>query len=230
MRLDARLQAVADFVPPKGNCRVADIGTDHAYLPVALVASGRASYVIASDKNAGPCDAARHTVEELGMGASIDVRRGDGFSSVHPGEVNTVCIAGMGGTLICDILAAGKNILQKVETMVFQPMNAVPALRAWLYAHGWYLSDEALAEADGRLYEILQAKKGRMTMPCNALLTIGPVLWQKKPPLLKRHIEQIYQRYHRVMKGMESSGNARNSTKYKEVTAKIEELEAYRSW
>ena len=158
MALDARLQAVADFVLP--GSRVVDVGTDHAYLALELLRQRGAFQVIAADKNAGPCEAARHTIREAGLEGIIPVRQGDGLAVLVPDEVDTICIAGMGGQLIRDILAAAPEILQGASRLVLQPMNAAAGLRRWLYEQGWQLVDESLAEADGRVYEILAAEPG----------------------------------------------------------------------
>ena len=96
MHLDDRLQALADFVPE--GARAADIGTDHGYLAVALLQQGKANFVVAGDKNRGPYEAAKRTVHEYAISEEqISVRLGDGLEVVKPGEVDTVCIAGMGG-------------------------------------------------------------------------------------------------------------------------------------
>ena len=108
MTLDKRLQAVADFVP-KG-CKVADIGTDHGYLAKYLYEQDNSRYVIAADLNAGPCEAARKTFAEFGLEDKIPVRQGSGLEPLSAGEVDTVCIAGMGGKLIADILAGKKEV------------------------------------------------------------------------------------------------------------------------
>ena len=211
MKLGDRLQALADFVPQ--GSRVADIGTDHGYLAVELVKSGKAKFVVASDKNAGPYEAAVRTVRENGLtDERISVRLGDGLKSLKPGEVDTVCIAGMGGTLMVEILEGSPEVVEKLETLVLQPQSAAADLRRWLYRKRWYIEDESLALDDSRIYEIIKAKRGRRKMPEPLLLEIGPVLWQKKPPLLRHHIEALLFQERRVAAGMEKSERAKRST------------------
>lgn len=229
MKLGDRLQALADFVPQ--GSRVADIGTDHGYLAVELVKSGKADFVVASDKNAGPYEAAVRTVHESGLtDASISVRLGDSLKSLEPGEVDTVCIAGMGGTLMVEILEGSPEVVEKLETLVLQPQSAAPELRRWIYRKHWHIEDEALALDDGRIYEIIMAKRGRRKMPEQLMLEIGPVLWQKKPPLLRHHIEALLFQARRVAAGMEKSEVAKKSKKYQAVVKHIKELGEHLSW
>lgn len=228
MQLDNRLRAVADFVVP--GSRVADIGTDHAYLPVYLVEAGKADFVVAGDKNTGPCEAAFRTVREHGMGDRISVRQGDGLAILKEGEVDTVCIAGMGGSLMCEILGAYPEQLKEIGMLVLQPMNDVPELRKWIYQHYWHIEDEDLALSDGRIYEIIMAKRGRRKRPSPLMLSIGPVLWEKKTDLLRHHIEALLFQTRRIAAGMEKSDRAKKSKKYREIIESIKALEERLRW
>ncbi|MGO5130873.1 tRNA (adenine(22)-N(1))-methyltransferase [Mitsuokella jalaludinii] len=228
MHLDDRLQALADFVSE--GSRVADIGTDHGYLSIALVQAGKADFVVASDKNAGPFEAATRAVREAGLMDTISVRLGDGLATLQPGEVDTVCIAGMGGVLMTEILEASPEVVAQLTTLILQPQSAAVELRRWLYRKHWHIADESLAIADGRIYEIIKAERGRRKMPEEILLEIGPVLWEKKPPLLRHHIESLLFQQRRVAAGMEKSKRALSSRKYQEVKGRIKELEARLSW
>ena len=228
MQLDARLRAVADFVP-KGS-RVADVGTDHGHLAIALVQEGVAPFAIASDKNEGPLEAARRAVYEAGLAERISLRLSDGLAKVAAGEVDAAILAGMGGALMAAILSASPAVVERLSTLVLQPQGAAAELRRWLYQNGWHIADEALALADGRIYEIIQAKQGKRRMPKNILLEIGPVLCKKKPPLLRHHIEGLLFAQRRALAGMEKSETARQSKKYASAKARMEELEGYLRW
>lgn len=229
MQIDDRLQALAELVPE--GCRAADIGTDHGYLAITLLREGRASFVVASDKNQGPYEAAKRTVRENAVPAeAISVRLGDGLQVLEPGEVDTACIAGMGGVLMISILEAAPDVTKRLTTLVLQPMNGAAELRQWLYGHGWHISDESLAVADGRIYEIIQARRGKRTMPLALDLLVGPVLWAKKPPLLRHHIEALLFQLRRVLTGMEKSSRAQQSRKYSQVKKQVMELEERLKW
>ena len=211
--LDERLAAVAAFVP-LGAC-LADIGTDHAKLPLALATSGKIAHAIAVDVNEGPFEAAWCAVQA---------------AALSPGEVNSVAVAGMGGSLISRILADGAAVLQTVETLVLQPQSDAAELRAWLYDNGWHIEEESLVRAGGRLYEILRARRGKKEKPEPILLEVGPCLWQKKPPLLKEHIEQLLFRVRRAREGMEKSARAREGAAYRALGEKAAALEEKLIW
>lgn len=223
-QLDDRLKALADLVAE--GARVADIGTDHGYLAIDLIKSGRASFVIAGDKNKGPYEAARRTVKLAGLNEeNISVRLGDGLQVLKPDEVDTVCIAGMGGILMTEILAAATLVTNKLGTLILQPMNGALELRAWLYANDWHIVKEKLAVADGRLYEIICAKKGRAAKPSHIELLVGPTIIKEQPPLFKNHIEALLFSMRRVLNGMKKSETAKETEKYKMVQQDIKELE-----
>ena len=223
MRLDGRLAAVAALVPR--GARAADVGTDHAYLAIALLNEQDVETVIATDKNEGPCAAARRTISASGFANRVQVRLGDGLAPLSPGEVDTVCIAGMGGGLIASILAEGAEVLAEVSRLVLQPMNDAAALRQWLYDNGWHIVEESLATADGRLYEIIAAEPGTEETPEPWLLTLGPVLWRDRPPLFARHAKAQTERLRRILRGMEKSETARESEAYRKIAGELSEIE-----
>ncbi|MNO24175.1 tRNA (adenine(22)-N(1))-methyltransferase [compost metagenome] len=156
MKLSARLQHIADWLP--AGCRFADIGSDHALLPVAAVRSGRAAFAIAGEVNDGPLEAARRQVAEAGETGRISVRKGDGLAVIAPGEVDAITIAGMGGALIASILDEGQAKLVGVKQLVLQPNVGGEFVRRWLLKHDWYLVEEAILEEDGKIYEVMKAE------------------------------------------------------------------------
>lgn len=222
MILDDRLEAVAGFVPP--GCKVADIGTDHGYLAMALYQRDKTRTVIAADKNVGPCQAARHTLAEAGLADIIQVRQGDGLKALAAGEADTVCIAGMGGKLISEILSAEPNVLSQLRYLVLQPQNAYSLLRKWLYEHDWHIADEALAKVDGRVYQIVKAQAGRAAMPSELALKLGPVLLASRPALFAQHVENNLASCRRILHGLRQS-EAPDEARIMEIEAEIAELE-----
>ena len=153
--LDKRLSAVAALV--RQGSRLADIGTDHAYLPVHLVQAGVCPSAIASDIGAGPLDAARRTVTENGLTSEIALRLGNGLATVSAGEVEDVAIAGMGGETIVMILEAAPWVQDEGIRLILQPMTRAEDLRRWLLSHGFTILEEHLI-IDGRhLYPVMAA-------------------------------------------------------------------------
>ena len=218
MILDDRLEAVAGFVP--ADCKVADIGTDHGYLAMELYKRDKRRTVIAADKNTGPCQAASHTLAEAGLTECIQVRQGDGLKALAVGEADTVCIAGMGGKLISDILSAEPDVLAGLSCLVLQPQNAYSLLRRWLYEHNWHIVDEALAQVDGRVYQIIKAERGQAEIPSELALKLGPVLLDKRPKLFANHVENNLISCHKVLTGLQKSAEPD-----RERIQQVEELE-----
>ena len=154
--LDKRLSAVAALVRP--GSRLADIGTDHAYLPVYLVQAGVCPSAIASDIGAGPLEAARHTVTAAGLTSEIALRLGDGLATVSAGEVEDIAIAGMGGETIAAILAAAPWVKDSRLRLILQPMTRAEDLRRWLLHNGFSVLEEHLTRDKRHLYPVLAAE------------------------------------------------------------------------
>lgn len=221
--LGPRLALIASFVPP--GARVADIGTDHALLPIHLLRKGLSPRVIAVEKAAGPLRAAQRAVARAGLGSICDLRAGDGLKPLKPGEADVAVMAGMGGQTITAVLdAAPTGVLETINRLILQPMNRASALRRWLYEHGWQLVDEELVEESGRLYEILVAERGAARLPEEALLDVGPLLWSKKHPLLRRHLAGLIDNYTKIWEGLKRGRSIEAQAERTRVGVKLERL------
>ena len=157
MHIDRRLETIANLVPQ--GCVLADIGTDHAYLPVWLLDKQRIARAIAGDIAAGPCQAARTTVAQFGQHEHVEVRQGSGLKVLSPGEADCIAIAGMGASTIISILEDDKEVAQSAELLVLQPMAGAASLRAWLCSHGWQLAAEELVDDAPHFYERARASE-----------------------------------------------------------------------
>ncbi|REK77392.1 tRNA (adenine(22)-N(1))-methyltransferase [Paenibacillus paeoniae] len=182
IKLSRRLQRIADYITA-GN-RVADIGSDHALLPIYLLQSGRCPAAIAGELNEGPYKAARKGAADAGLLQKLEVRRGDGLSVLQGGEADSVTIAGMGGSLMSMILEAGDKAgkLEGVTELVLQPNVGEDDVRLWLLGKGWQLLDESILEEDGKIYEVLHAKRSADAAKINEQLYDGsflPLEWDK---------------------------------------------------
>ncbi|HWQ40926.1 MAG TPA: class I SAM-dependent methyltransferase [Desulfosporosinus sp.] len=155
--LGLRLQTVASFVP-EGTI-LGDIGTDHAYLPIALYESHRISKAVAVDVHEGPYQSALAAVKGRNLEAVIDVRFGDGLMPLKPGEVNVLTLAGMGGKTMLDILCARPDVLNSVADLIVQPQGGEGAVRLALLDGGWRLKAERLVEEEDRKYVVMAFSK-----------------------------------------------------------------------
>lgn len=156
--LDERLRTVASLV--RRGTVVADIGTDHAYLPVYLVQRGICPAGIAADLRSGPLAAARAHVAEVGLTDRIALRLGDGLAPLRPGEAGDIVIAGMGGETIEHILSAADAALirRRDVRLILQPMTHAEQTRLWLMKNGFSIQTERLV-IDGRhLYPVIAAQ------------------------------------------------------------------------
>lgn len=152
-KLSKRLQAVADFVTP-GN-RAADIGTDHGFLPIYLVQSGRCPSVTAMDLREGPLERAREHIAAAGLENSIQLRLSDGMNGLSEGEADCAVIAGMGGLTVIRILEAGKELLPGLKELVLGPQSDIAKVRKWLREHSMYIDKEELVYEAGKFYPVL---------------------------------------------------------------------------
>ena len=202
--IDSRMKAVMNFVG--AGSRVADVGADHGYLSIALAQSGRAEKIIATEKNLGPCEAARKNISAAGLDGVIEIRLGDGLKVLSAGEVDTICIAGMGGALITKILDESPEVVQSAHQLILQPMNASEKVRAWLYANGWAVDDEDLSEVAGIIYEIISAVKSSAVVPKK--------FKRESSPLLKKFLSQRAQKLQQILNSMSKSPEARTSEKF----------------
>lgn len=154
-RLDERLATAAEYV--RGG-RLADVGTDHAYLPVALVLMGRCCDAVASDVRRGPLERARQTVEKYGLEARVQLVLTDGLRGIEDYEPDDVAVFGMGGELIASIIEAAEWLRERRVRLILQPMTRRAELRAYLLEHGFGILDETMSCADGRIYQTLCAE------------------------------------------------------------------------
>ncbi len=155
IRLDERLETVAGFVRP--GSVAADIGTDHGYLICELALRGVIPRGYACDINALPLERARKTVARCGLGDRIELRLCDGLSGLTPGCARDIVVAGMGGELICDIIAAADWLRDGDIRLILQPMTKADELRAYLCRSGFDILAERAALAGKHVYTVISA-------------------------------------------------------------------------
>ncbi len=184
--LGARLETIADMLGRFDT--IADIGSDHGRLAVALLQQKNANRVIASDISALSLRKARELSANCGMEAQIDLRVADGLSGLEKGEADALVIAGMGGSLIANILATSIEIAKSTKRIVMQPMRGTADLRFYLHHSGFRILDERIVREAGRYYQLIAACYGEPEpIPAwfpQCVYTYGWVMVQKRDPLL----------------------------------------------
>ena len=203
LELTPRLRLLADWVPP--GARLADVGTDHGYLPVWLRLHGRAASAIACDLREGPLARARETGRTYGA-EGIEYRLGDGLAPVRPEEADTIVIAGMGGENIASILARAPWTADGRHTLLLQPQTRAEVLRAFLAGHGYVIRREALVEDRGILYPVMEAGGGEMSLTLGQLYGGAALVHD---PLGDRYIIQKIIRLQTAVAGINHSGEGR---------------------
>ncbi|MBS9338221.1 tRNA (adenine-N(1))-methyltransferase [Fructobacillus sp. M2-14] len=213
IKLTPRLEAVANLVDDQ--VKMADIGSDHAYLATYLVEQKKSPEAIVGEVAKGPLNNAKHTVQAQGVSAHIECRLADGLAALTPEDkVQSVVIAGMGGLLIKKILDAKKD-LGPFPQLVLQPNTDQDALRAWLIDNGYAIKHEEMVAEGRHRYEIIVARPGAQTLS-RADLTFGPVLRKEQGDIFKAKWQHERARYAQVVDRLEQSGQT-NLPKYQEV-------------
>lgn len=156
MRLSARLKMLSDMVDD--GAVVADIGTDHAYLPLYLIATGKCPSAVASDLREGPLMNAVANAAALSLSSRIDLRISDGLAAISPDDADCFIFAGMGGNLIVDILSKADWIKNPYKSYIFQPMTHAELVRAYLLSMGFYITEENACFDECKPYIAFKAK------------------------------------------------------------------------
>lgn len=186
MELSKRLHAVASLVTEGAS--VADIGTDHGYIPIYLMKEGIASKVIALDINKGPLERARLHIVGNGLKGQIETRLSDGLCKVTPGEVDTMIAAGMGGALVIKILTEGKKVVDSLTACILQPQSEIWKVRKYLCEHGLVIEDEDMVEEDGKFYPIMRVVHGEPENYEAYEYIYGKKLLEKRHPVLHKYL------------------------------------------
>lgn len=227
-KLSARLAAVAKYVP--NGARLADIGSDHAYLPCHLAKNGVISFAIAGEVVLGPYQSAERNVVSQGLADRILVRLGDGLEVINKDEVDCITIAGMGGALITSILEAGKDKLSSVSRLVLQPNISAISIRKWFLENNWELIEEEILEEDGKIYEVLIGERGNPKRPyetnLDAGMLVGPFLLKRKEEAFVKKWDMEKKNWQRIYEQLEAAApSPETSEKKQELLAKMKLVE-----
>ena len=206
--LDRRLRTAADFVPQ--GAKVADIGSDHAYLPIQLVLSGRVPRALASDVNEGPVEAARRNIAAHGVSDKVIAQRSDGLDGVESFSPDCITILGMGGELIARIIRRAPWVKNKNITLVLQPMTHAEDLSRYLCESGFEVVDETMVrdgERSDRIYRILVARyTGEKSELTEAEHLVGPINLKRRPDGMDNYVRRLISTLDTRRKGRMAGG------------------------
>ncbi|PIB57685.1 tRNA (adenine(22)-N(1))-methyltransferase TrmK [Pseudomonas sp. 2822-17] len=218
--LSMRLERVAAQVPH--GARLADIGSDHAYLPVALLRRGVIEAAVAGEVAATPFQAAERTVRENGLEQQITVRLANGLAAVQASDgITAISLCGMGGETIRDILEAGKAHLNGLERLVLQPNGGEQPLRLWLMNNGYRIVSEELLHENRFYYEIIVAERAGPVSYTAEELYFGPLQLQARSPVFLAKWQRALRLKHQTLAGFEQASQAVPEAKLQEISRQI---------
>ena len=219
--LTPRLKCIINYV---NSITAADIGTDHAYVPIELIRSGRAEKVIASDIRKGPLEIAARHIDKYGLSDKIEMRQGSGLSVIEPKEADTIIIAGMGGELICEIIKADYETA-RASALIIQPMNAQYELRKFLIQNGFIIEKEDIECEGHRIYNFMIVKSGiQKPFESDILYHLPKYLYNH--PKFEKLLDKKLREFRKIITGLENSKNC-DTIKlkyYKECLKNAEEI------
>ena len=223
IKLSQRLQAIADLVPE--GAKVADIGTDHGFLPCYLAQSGKAELVIACDVNAQPLALAQKNITDYNVGDKVSTRLGNGLAVLKPGEVDTVTIAGMGGALMIDILDASPMVVDRLKRIVLKPNVGAEAVRIWAEKNRWQIVAEDLIRENDIFSVIIVLEQGRSDRFMSAVeLYLGPKLLAEHHPMLGLYISEEWEKTQHILDQLSKSDSEESRKKEKQLRQKWEDI------
>lgn len=227
MELSRRLNAVANLVTEGAS--VADIGTDHAYIPIYLAENHISSHIIAMDINRGPLEKAKEHILEYGFESMIQTRLSDGLSGMKPGEADTMIAAGMGGGLIIRILQNSPQAVESVREFILQPQSEIHKVRAYLNNNGFVITEEDMVEEDGKYYPMMKAVHGKEKPFSDEELYYGRKLIEKKNPVLRAFLQKEYTVKKEIYDKLKNQDNERAKKRVREIEEEIKRIQCVSS-
>lgn len=218
MQLSKRLQAVADLVTP--GSRLADVGTDHGYIPIWLYEQGRISSGIAMDLREGPLSRAKDNILVHGLQSGIETRLSDGLDRLLPGEADSIVIAGMGGMLVTRILSQGQAVLDSVQELILQPQSDLDVVREYLHRTGFAIIGEDMVFEDGKYYPMLKAVHGENTDDRNVWFLYGRLLLENHHPVLKSYLQKEFEGCRKLLEKLGQASTEAARCRYEELLQK----------
>jgi len=198
--MSKRLEKIASFVAD--GVGVADVGTDHAYLPIILRDRGYTGRIIATDINEGPIGKAAAGLREAGYEDSVELVLCDGLSGCKPDSVDTIVVAGMGGDTITGIIDRAEWTYKPGIKLILQPVTKPEILRYWLINNEYRITDECLVKENGTVYQIICAEIAEKVKYSDAELYVGKLEQIIKYDCFAEHIDNHIKRFKSAVEGL----------------------------
>lgn len=225
--------AIGKLVTP--GSRLADIGTDHALLPIALIRDGVVPFAIAMDVNEGPLARAREGISRYGLGERIMTRLSDGFEALRPGEADSAVIAGMGGDLMIRILTQGMDTVRTLQEIICSPQSEIARVRAFARTSGLRIDAEDMVLEDGKYYQMFRLKRAACEPECvidrktvdemqDVWDHYGPLLIRDRHPVLNGFLERERRQAKAILLALEQGGDGSEERK-RQIDARLERIE-----
>ena len=222
MELSKRLQAVADLI--SNDMVVADIGTDHGYIPIYLVETKKSPKAFAMDVNEGPLLRAKEHIAEHGLRNLIQTRQSDGVKNLQVQECDCVVIAGMGGALIVKILEDGEMIFRSLKEFILQPQSELMKTRQYLIENGYHIVEEDMVLEDGKFYSMMKVVNEPSPVLDKVELRYGKWLLEQRHPILKRFLEKEVRTKEQILHSLNMGAGLHIESRRKEIQEELEEI------
>lgn len=222
MQLSKRLMAVASMVTEGST--LADVGTDHGYIPIYLTEQKKIRHAIAMDINRGPLERAKEHIRMYGLGEYIEIRRSDGLEKLSPGEAQAVVIAGMGGALIRRILKQGENVLGSVRELILEPQSETEQLRRFLLAEGYAIVEEDMVFEDGKFYPVMKAVHEKQEYERAEYYRYGKALLLGKHPVLLDYLKREERILNQIASSLGQASGGKSIQRMEEIKQEMQEV------
>lgn len=218
--LSMRLERVAAHMP--AGARLADIGSDHAYLPVALLRRGVIAAAVAGEVALTPLRAAERTVRENDLEQQVSVRLANGLAAIEPEDgITAISLCGMGGETIRDILDSGKARLSGRERLILQPNGGEQPLRQWLMENDYRILCEEVLRENRFYYEIIVAERvGAVTYTAEELY-FGPLQMQARTPIFLAKWQRLLRQKQKTLTSFAKARQAVPEEKLRDITRQV---------
>jgi len=225
IKLSKRMKAVAAMVS-SGNV-LADVGTDHAYVPIALIQQKKIPRAIAMDVNVGPLTHAKENIATSQLEDYIETRLSDGVWGLKINEADSILIAGMGGELTIHILTEGESVCRQAKELILQPQSELRKVRKFLREHKYKIIDEDMILEEGKYYPMMKVipveedtfwndKPEDIIIPCDMY---GPILLKNGNPVLRKFLVKQHKQLTKILHGLEEQPESEAITERKKEVA-----------